>query len=56
MRIAKHFVKVAGYYLKRIACKHKDCHESSCPFTGYTYTTCVNCATRVAVRETDAKA
>jgi hypothetical protein len=56
MRILKHFVKVAGYHVKRITCKHTDSHEASCPFTGYTYTTCINCGTRIAIKETDVQA
>lgn len=52
MRILKHFVKVAGYYSNRLFCKHLDNRVASCPFTGYTYTTCNKCAKRLSIVKT----
>ena len=52
MNIVKHFIKVFKMYLRRITCKHTNFHDGSCPFTGYTYTTCDNCGTRLGMRQT----
>lgn len=53
MKIIKHMVKVVKYYIKRVRCKHPNSSVASCPFTGYTYITCTNCATRIGVKKTD---
>lgn len=52
MRYFKHFAKVAKYYVNRIWCKHLDFRVASCPFTGYTYTTCKKCGQRLKIEET----
>jgi hypothetical protein len=54
MKILKHFYKVAVGIIKSITCSHKELHSASCPFTGYTYTTCSNCGTRTGVSKTAA--
>ena len=52
MRILKHFIKVAQGFIRSISCKHSDYRVASCPFTGYTYTTCNNCMTRLKIEQT----
>jgi hypothetical protein len=52
MKIIKHFIKVLGYYSNRLFCKHTDNRVASCPFTGYTYTTCNRCAKRLNIVRT----
>jgi hypothetical protein len=52
MKILKHFYKVAVGIAKSITCSHKELHSASCPFTGYTYTTCSNCGARTGVAKT----
>lgn len=52
MKYLKHFVKVAGYLIKRSFCKHYDYRVASCPFTGMTYTTCNRCGYRLNVSKT----
>jgi hypothetical protein len=47
MSILKHFADVAKAISKRIFCKHPDSSISSCPFTGKTYTICLNCFKRL---------
>jgi hypothetical protein len=43
MRILKHFKKkLKGFYVG-LTCKHEALRESSCPFTGITYTVCDKC-------------
>lgn len=49
MKILKHFVKVAGYQIKRLTCNHSNHRVASCPFTGYTYTTCNVCMKRLSI-------
>jgi hypothetical protein len=53
MRYIKHFIKVAGWMIKRNFCKHADIRSASCPFTGMTYTTCEECGKRMEVRRTN---
>ena len=55
MKLIKHFIKVAGYYINRVGCKHKDIGEASCPFTGMTYSTCQKCYKRISVRKTESE-
>lgn len=52
MKYVKHFAKVAKYYINRIGCKHLDTRVASCPFTGYTYTTCSKCGQRIKMEKT----
>ncbi len=52
MKYIKHFIKVAGYYLNKIWCKHDETRVASCPFTGYTYTSCTKCAKRIKMEKT----
>ena len=52
MRILKHFYKVARGMLLSLTCKHVDFRVASCPFTGYTYTTCNKCMTRLKIEQT----
>jgi 4-hydroxy-3-methylbut-2-en-1-yl diphosphate synthase IspG/GcpE len=47
MRIINHFVDVARAMTQRMFCKHLESSISSCPFTGRTYTTCLNCFKRL---------
>jgi hypothetical protein len=53
MRYLKHFIKVAGWQIKRNFCKHLDISSASCPFTGMTYTTCEKCGKRINVKLTN---
>jgi hypothetical protein len=53
MKYIKHFIKVAGWMIKRRFCKHADFRSASCPFTGMTYTTCEDCGKRINVRPTN---
>ena len=52
MRIAKHFVKVFKSLFFQHSCKHENVDKASCPFTGKTYTTCIDCMKRLEVRNT----
>lgn len=52
MRIIKHFYNVLRGMIRSITCKHKDFRVASCPFTGYTYTTCNNCMKRLRIEAT----
>ena len=42
-RLATHIAHVVKSLLLRIWCKHGDTRIASCPFTGFTYTTCTRC-------------
>jgi hypothetical protein len=53
MRTVKHFYKVAVSFIKAVTCKHLETRQASCPFTGYTYTTCTNCMTRIKIEQTN---
>ena len=39
-------------FLKNLFCKHKAGTIASCPFTGYTYTTCDSCGKITNAEET----
>jgi hypothetical protein len=52
MKIIKYFVDVAKELTQKRFCKHTDSSISSCPFTGRTYTTCLNCFKRLNVEVT----
>lgn len=52
MQTIKHFIKITALLIKQITCKHFDTYESSCPFTGKTYTMCDKCGVRVKETKT----
>jgi hypothetical protein len=52
MKTIKHFIYVAKALTQRLFCKHLESSISSCPFTGRTYTTCLNCFKRLNVEVT----
>jgi hypothetical protein len=53
MKILKHFYKKGKGFIKSITCKHISTRQSSCPFTGITYTICVDCTKIVSGKITE---
>jgi hypothetical protein len=53
MRFVKHFYKVFIGAIKSLTCKHINFKVASCPFTGYTYTTCNDCMKRLQIKPTE---
>lgn len=54
MKVLKHFYKKGKGLIIGLTCKHADPRESSCPFTGITYTVCDRCTKIIGGRKTDA--
>ncbi len=53
MKVLKHFKKkIKGFFIG-ITCKHESPRESSCPFTGITYTICDRCTKIIGGRKTE---
>lgn len=53
MKIIRHIYKKAIGFIKAITCKHEQTRESSCPFTGITYTICKDCTKIVSGKVTE---
>lgn len=53
MKIVKHLYKKLVGPIKAITCKHKATRNSSCPFTGITYTICKDCTKIVSGKATE---
>ena len=53
MKILKHLLKVASAKSKTFFCKHEENVDSSCPYTGLTYTYCKNCMKKTNTRKTN---
>jgi hypothetical protein len=54
MKVIRHLYNVAIGKLTSLTCKHKEFYSAACPFTGYTYTICSDCRTRLkALKTTD---
>lgn len=54
MRVLKHLYKKGKGLIVSITCKHDNPRESSCPYTGTTYTICDKCTKIIGGRKTDA--
>jgi hypothetical protein len=53
MKTLRHFKKKIKGFIVGITCKHDSSNESSCPFTGITYTVCNKCTKIIGGRKTN---
>jgi hypothetical protein len=53
MKIFKHLIWVGKMIIVSLFCKHKQSSDSSCPYTGKTYTTCIKCLKRLSEKRND---